>query len=99
MIKPLGAMLLVKQQDSVDKTTKTGLVISASFNDSGPQVGVVIDMGEGEANYKGDIIPISYIELNDEIYYPRHSGIEIEDEDGSKYYLINSKNILAKKSK
>jgi co-chaperonin GroES (HSP10) len=99
VIKPLGAMLLVKQQDSVDKTTKTGLVISAAFNDSGPQVGIVVDMGDGEANYKGDIIPISYIDIDDEVYYPRHSGIEIEDEDGSKYYLINAKNILAKKDK
>jgi co-chaperonin GroES (HSP10) len=60
MIKPLGAMLLIKEKESVDKTTKTGLVISAAFNDAGPQVGTVVDIGDGEANYKGDIIVASY---------------------------------------
>lgn len=98
MIKPLGSMLLIKEKESVDKTTKTGLVISAAFNDSGPQVGTVVDIGDGEANYKGDIIVVTGIDIGDEVYYPRHSGSDIEDEDGTKYILINAKNILAKKS-
>ena len=36
MIKPIGSMLLIKQIEQGDKTTKTGLVISAAFTDSGP---------------------------------------------------------------
>jgi hypothetical protein len=36
-IKPIGGMLLVTKKQEEDKTTKSGLVISAVFNDSGPK--------------------------------------------------------------
>jgi co-chaperonin GroES (HSP10) len=98
MIKPIGSMLLVSKIEAGDKTTKTGLVISAAFSDHGPKTGTVIDMGDGEYNYKGDLIPINGVDIGDVVYYSDHSGIDIEDEDGSKYYLINVKNIIAKKS-
>jgi co-chaperonin GroES (HSP10) len=84
MIKPIGSMLLIEKIEQGDKTTKTGLVISAAFTDSGPKQGKVIDMGDGEFNYKGDLIPILGIDIDDIIYYPEHSGTDIEDENGNK---------------
>jgi co-chaperonin GroES (HSP10) len=36
MIKPIGSMLLIKEIEQGDKTTKTGLVISAAFSNNGP---------------------------------------------------------------
>ena len=95
MIKPLGNILLVKKIGSSEKTTKTGLVISAAFSDSGPSQGTVIAIGNGEANYKGDVIPINDIDVNDIVFFPAHAGTDIEDEDGTKYVLVNCKNILA----
>jgi co-chaperonin GroES (HSP10) len=97
MIKPLGAMLLIKKIDKGDKVTTGGLVISAAFSDTGPKLGEVMDKGAGEANYKGEIIPIHEVDIGDKVYYPEHSGTEIEDEDGTKYLLMHSKNIIAKK--
>lgn len=96
MIKPVGSMLLVEKIESGDKTTKTGLVISAAFSDSGPKRGKVVDMGDGEFNYKGDIIPILGIDIGDIVYYPEHSGTEIEDELGNKYLLLSNKHVMAK---
>ena len=32
------------------------------------------------------------------VYYPEHSGTDIEDDEGNKYLLINYKNILAIKA-
>lgn len=98
MIKPIGSMLLIKEIEQGDKTTKTGLVISAAFTDSGPKRGKVIDMGDGEFNYKGDLIPILGIDIDDTIYYLEHSGTDIEDEDGNKYILLSSKQVIAKQS-
>jgi co-chaperonin GroES (HSP10) len=95
VIKPIGAMLLVKKIETGDKTTSTGLVISAAFADQGPSRATVIAMGDGEYNYKGDLIPIGGININDIVFYPDHSGTDIEDEDGSKYLLLNAKNVLA----
>jgi co-chaperonin GroES (HSP10) len=96
MIKPIGGMLLVTKKQEEDKTTKSGLVISAVFNDSGPKIGTIVDMGAGEVNYKGDLIPISELDIGDEIYFPDHTGTEIEDENSNKYILINHKHIMAK---
>ena len=95
MIKPLGGIILVKENKKEEKTTKSGLVISATFSDTGPKSGTVVAIGEGEQNYKGEILPIVGMNIGDTVFFPDHTGTEIEDEDGSKYLLINSKNILA----
>jgi co-chaperonin GroES (HSP10) len=97
MIKPIGGLLLVKEKEEAERITAGGLVISYAVSDSGPKQGTVVDMGEGEYNYKGDLIPIDYISVGDIVYYPQHGGTDIEDEDGSKYILLNVKNVLAKK--
>jgi co-chaperonin GroES (HSP10) len=98
MIKPIGAMLLIKKIEKGDKTTKTGLVISAAFTEQGPSMAEIIDMGDGEPNYKGEIIPINDLDIGDTIYYPEHSGTEIEDEEGNKYLLLHSKQVIAKRA-
>jgi co-chaperonin GroES (HSP10) len=99
MIKPLGNMLLITKIDSGEKTTKTGLVISSAISDTGPKIGEVIAKGDGESNYKGEIIPIHGLNVGDLVYYLEHSGTDIEDEERNKYLLINYKNILAVKER
>lgn len=98
MIKPYGGLLLIKENEVVDKTTASGILISASFDNSGMKSGTIVDMGDGEYNYKGDLIPISGLDIGDVVYYPRHSGSDIEDENGDKYILLSNKNIMAIKS-
>lgn len=95
MIKPLGNMILIEKIEKTDRTTSTGLVISATFNDYGPNQGIVIAMGGGEQNYKGEILAIPEIKVGDIVYFPEHGGIEIEDDNSKKYILITSKNVLA----
>lgn len=97
MIKPIGGMLLVKEKEQGEKISKGGIVLSHITQDSGPKEGTVIDVGDGEYNYKGNLIPIDYIDIGDIVYYPQHGGTDIEDEDGTKYLLLNVKNVLAKK--
>jgi|LauGreDrversion4_1035100.scaffolds.fasta_scaffold244344_2 co-chaperonin GroES (HSP10) len=95
MIKPIGGMLLIKKIETGEKTTATGLVLSATFSDQGPNKATVISMGEGEYNYKGDLIPIGGINVGDVILYPEHSGTEVEDDDNTKYLLLNAKSVMA----
>jgi len=97
MIKPIGGLLLVKEKEEAERITAGGLVISYAISDSGPKQGTVIDKGEGEYNYKGDLIPIDYINVGDIVFYPGHGATDIEDEEGAKYVLLNVKNVLAKK--
>jgi co-chaperonin GroES (HSP10) len=95
MIKPLGTNLLIKQEKATDKTTQSGLVLSASFADNGPAVGEVIAMGDGEQNYLGDVIKIHGINVGDIVFFNEHSAIEIDGENMEKYLLVNSKHVLA----
>jgi co-chaperonin GroES (HSP10) len=97
MIKPIGGLLLVKRNQSEDRTTKSGLVISAAVSESDMKTGTIIDMGEGEQNYLGDLIPIIGLNVGDVVYYTERSATEIEDEDSTKYDLISSKNVMAKR--
>lgn len=97
MIKPIGGLLLVKRNQSEDKTTKSGLVITASVSDSDMKTGTIIDMGPGEQNYLGDLIPTIGLNIGDTVYYTERSATEIEDEDSNKYDLISPKNVLAKR--
>ena len=89
-------MLLVTKEVDKEKKTQSGLVISAAFNDSGPKIGTIVDMGAGEVNYKGDLIPIPELDIGDVVYFPDHTGTEIEDDQSNKYLLINHKHIMAK---
>jgi len=68
MIKPIGGMLLVTKKQEEDKTTKSGLVISAVFNDSGPKIGTIVDMGAGEVNYKGDLISLRLKRVIEQVF-------------------------------
>jgi co-chaperonin GroES (HSP10) len=95
MIKPYGAMILIKQEDNAEKKTTSGLVISAGFADTGMKTGKIIDLGDGEYNYKGDLIPVNGLDIDNVVMYQEHSALDVEDTDGTKYKLVNAKNILA----
>ena len=56
---------------------------------------VRVDLGNGEHNYKGELIPINGLDIGDSVYYNQNSGTDIEDEDGEKYLLLNTKSVLA----
>lgn len=95
MIKPYGNLLLIKEDKIEDKTTSSGIVLMASLNESSLRTGKIVDLGEGEHNYKGELIPINGLDLGDIVYYNQNSGIDIEDEGGEKYLLLNTKSVLA----
>jgi len=95
MIKPFGNLLLIKEDKVEDRTTSSGIVLMASLSESNLRTGKILDLGNGEYNYKGELIPISGLDVNDIVYYNQNSGTDIEDEDGEKYLLLNTKSVLA----
>jgi co-chaperonin GroES (HSP10) len=97
MIQPVGAMLLLKQEEKKDKKTSSGLVIAAGLDDDGIARGEIVAMGAGEPNaLNGELIKMSEFSIGDKVVYPDHSGTLVEDHDGSKYLVIHHKHILAK---
>jgi co-chaperonin GroES (HSP10) len=95
MIKPYGNLLLIKEDKVEDKTTSSGIVLMASLSESSLRTGKIIDLGNGEHNYKGELIPINGLDIGDIVYYNQNSGIDVEDEGGDKYLLLNTKSVLA----
>jgi co-chaperonin GroES (HSP10) len=67
----------------------------ASLSESNLRTGKILDLGNGEHNYKGDLIPINGLNIGDIVYYNQNSGTDIEDTDGEKYLLLNTKSVLA----
>lgn len=95
MIKPYGNLLLIKEDKIEDRTTSSGIVLMASLSESNIRAGKILDLGNGEYNYKGDLISISGLDIGDVVYYNQNSGTDIEDSDGEKYLLLNTKSVLA----
>jgi co-chaperonin GroES (HSP10) len=95
MIKPFGNLLLIKEDKVEDRTTSSGIVLMASLSESNLRTGKIVDLGNGEYNYKGELIPISGLEVDNVVYYNQNSGTDIEDIDGEKYLLLNTKSVLA----
>ena len=95
MIKPFGNLLLVKEDKVEDRTTSSGIVLMASLSESNLRTGKIVDLGNGEHNYKGELTPINGLDIGDSVYYNQNSGTDIEDEDGEKYLLLNTKSVLA----
>jgi co-chaperonin GroES (HSP10) len=95
MIKPFGNLLLIKEDKVEDRTTTSGIVLMASLSESNLRTGKILDLGNGEHNYKGELIPINGLSIGDMVYYNQNSGTDIEDTDGEKYLLLNTKSVLA----
>jgi co-chaperonin GroES (HSP10) len=95
MIKPFGNLLLVKEDKVEDRTTTSGIVLMASLSESNLRTGKIVKIGNGEYNYKGELIPITGLSVNNVVYYNQNSGTDIEDVDGEKYLLLNTKSVLA----
>ena len=95
MIKPLGALILIKKIDEEEKTTKSGLVLTGLTTDNELKLATVLALGGGEHNSEGKTIPIDYLNVGDIVYFNARNATEITDEDNEKYLIISAKNIIA----
>ena len=87
-IKPLGSLILIKEIEQSDKTTKSGLVIASTIIDDVLKRGIVVNIGPGDYHSNGDLhtIPLS---IGDIVIYSSNHTTEIEDSEGNKYQFIN----------
>ena len=90
-IKPLGKLLLVKEKEITESTTKSGLVMVASVKEQELKRGEVIDLGEGEvSSFNGQLFPIDKINKGMVVLYSPNHATEVIDSVGDKYYFVNS---------
>ena len=94
-IEPFGSLILVEEIEQGERTTNSGLVLSASILDSELKRGRVIAVGTGDYDNVGNKheIPLTY---GDTVIYNEGNATEVTDALGSKYYFINWRHLFGK---
>ena len=87
MIQPYGNRVLIKPIESEAKTS-LGIKIPDSEVER-PMKGIVVAVGDQVPdNCSKDTV----------VFYPRYTGANIEDDDGTKYVMIQFEDLLGYKS-
>ena len=89
--KPLGDRLLVKPNESEEKT-KSGIVLPDSAKEK-PQEGLVISTGDGARDDKGARIVMD-VKVGNTILYSKYAGTEVKI-DGKEHLIIRENDVLA----
>ena len=90
-LKPLGDRIIVKQ-DEAQETTAGGLYIAPDSKEK-PQTGVVLAVGEGRINNKGQHLPMP-VKEGDRVLYGKYGGTEV-DVDGEAVLILRADDIYA----
>jgi len=91
-IKPLGSLILVKEIESTERKTASGLVLTADSVEQDLKFGTIVDIGEGDRNQiNGELIPIDTLKIGMVVYYSPNHATEIKDDMDNKFYFVNSK--------
>jgi len=92
-ISPLGGLILVKKNEVTDTKTQSGLILTASAQDSELNRGTIVKVGPGERDQEGKVHPIPLKE-SDVVIYSENHGTEVTDSSGNKYEFINWRNLF-----
>ena len=88
--RPLHDRVVVTRVDAEEKTSG-GIIIPDSAQEK-PQQGVVVSVGEGARDDKGERIPMDVV-TGDRILFGKWSGSEIKL-DGEEYLIMKESDIL-----
>lgn len=85
-IKPLGARVVIKMVEAVEKT-KSGIVLPGQAKEQ-PQMAEVVAVGPGTEEDKMELT------VGDKVVFAKYAGSEIKY-DGVEYTIMSQKDILA----
>ncbi|MFN5540038.1 MAG: co-chaperone GroES [Candidatus Melainabacteria bacterium] len=89
---PVEDRIVVEKHEPEEKTSG-GILIPDSAKEK-PQQALVIAVGPGKRDDKGNLIPVD-IKVGEKILYPKYSGTEIKL-DGNEYLILRATDVLAK---
>lgn len=90
-IRPLGDRVIVKAVEQAEKTSG-GIYLPDTAKEK-PQQGMVVAVGGGRKNDKGEVIPME-VAVGNKVLYGKYSGTEVKI-DGEYYLIIKESEILA----
>jgi len=90
-IRPLGDRVLIKPLEQEEK--KIGSIVIPDTAKEKPMEGIVIEVGPGRVNDKGEKIGME-VKKNDKVLYGKYSGTEVKI-DSAEYLIMKESDILA----
>ena len=90
-LKPLFDNILIKPLEAEIKTA-SGIILPDSAKEK-PQMGEVVEVGEGKITPKGEKEPI-VVKIGQKVMYKKWGGNEVKL-NGEEYVLVEQKDILA----
>ncbi len=89
-IKPLGERILVKRHQEKEQI-KDGIIIPDNAKERS-QEGVVIALGTGAKNDKGETLPFN-VKVGDRVLLPQYGGTEVKIA-GQEHLIVKEEDIL-----
>jgi len=90
-IKPLEDRIVVQTLEA-EQTTASGLVIPDTAKEK-PQEGMVLAVGPGRIDDKGQRVPLD-ISVGDKVIYSKYGGTEVKY-SGEEYLILSARDVLA----
>jgi chaperonin GroES len=91
-IRPLGDRVLVKRIEKDEEKTKGGIIIPDTAKEK-PIEGIIIAVGKGEYDDKGNRKPLE-VKPKDKVLFNKYAGTEIKI-DGVEHLMMRESDILA----
>jgi len=94
-IQPLSNRVLIQGIEDEAKTTKSGIVIPDTADRKKQGKGLVVAVGLGKINEKGDRVPMS-VKNGDKVLFKEPWSDESKFEyDGNKLFLVEEEDVFA----
>ena len=90
--RPAGDRVLVKPQEAVDEKSPSGIIIPDTARKEKPETGVIIALGEGRRNERGEVISMNH-KVGDVVMFGGYGNDKLEL-DGEEYLIVQETNIL-----
>mgnify|MGYP001569754410 FL=1 len=91
-IKPLSDHVFLEAMEE-SKVTKSGIVLPDTAEKEKPVRGLVVAVGPGKRNDRGELLPLS-LKVGDTVLFKKYGPDEVEI-DGKKYLVAEENDILA----
>ena len=90
-LKPIQDRVLVKREDAEEKTS--GGIIIPDTSKEKPSKGVIVAVGDGARDEKGNVIPMT-LRVGDKVFFTKWGGTEIKI-DNEDLLIMKESDILA----
>lgn len=93
VVQPLGDRVLVRPEETKEEFSAAGFILPDTAHREKPEQGVVVAVGEGKRNERGDVLPLR-IRPGDTVIFSKYGFDEVKIDD-EKYYIVSESSILA----